>query len=61
MGMRHTVTAAFAVLVLLAGCERYDRLDRPLPRFSATTLDGKAIDSDSLRGKPFVINLWVPG
>jgi cytochrome oxidase Cu insertion factor (SCO1/SenC/PrrC family) len=48
-------------LALLAGCDRYDRLDRPLPKFTATTLDGRTIDSDSLAGKPWIINLWVPG
>ena len=48
-------------LVLLAGCERYDRLDRPLPKFTATTLDGRTLDADALKGKPWLVNLWVPG
>ena len=48
-------------LILLAGCARYDRLDRPLPRFTATTLDGRTVDPSSLAGKPWIINLWVPG
>ncbi|HEY3447156.1 MAG TPA: hypothetical protein VGK67_12365 [Myxococcales bacterium] len=51
---------AFALL-LLAGCDRYDKRDRPLPKFSATTLDGKPIDPAFLAGKPWVIHLWVPG
>ena len=48
-------------LLLLAGCERYDRLDRPLPSFTATTLDGREITEATLAGKSWIINLWVPG
>lgn len=51
-----------AVLAILTGCEYYERPNRPLPRdFSATTLAGQALRGSDLRGKPWVIALWVPG
>ncbi|MGC4113140.1 MAG: hypothetical protein QM765_00365 [Myxococcales bacterium] len=60
--MRSAASALLVGLALaLAACEKYDRLDRPLPKFAATTLDGKAIDSGTLADKPWIIHLWVPG
>ena len=32
---------------------------RPLPAFSAATLDGTRIDLGSLRGRPLVLNFWA--
>jgi thiol-disulfide isomerase/thioredoxin len=32
---------------------------RPLPAFSAATLDGTRIDLASLRGRPLVLNFWA--
>jgi thiol-disulfide isomerase/thioredoxin len=32
---------------------------RPLPAFSAATLDGTQIDLGSLRGRPLVLNFWA--
>ncbi len=47
--------------LLLAGCQKVDRPNRPLPDFKATRLDGTKLTRESLRGKPWLINLWVPG
>lgn len=55
------VTALLTLLAALAGCERYDRLDRPIPKFTATMLDGREVQSEDLKGKPWIINIWVPG
>jgi len=52
---------ALPVLLTLLACERYDRLDRPFPEITATALDGTVIKPADLRGKPWVINVWVPG
>lgn len=51
-----------ACLLALVGCERADRPERPLPQgFRAQRLDGSTVDADSLRGRPWVIAIWVPG
>lgn len=48
--------------LVLASCEHVDRPNRPLPDIKAARLDGGGrIDPDALRGKPWLINLWVPG
>lgn len=47
---------------VLAGCEYVDRPRRPIPEhFEAQTLAGETIDRDSLKGKPWVVNVWLPG
>jgi cytochrome c biogenesis protein CcmG/thiol:disulfide interchange protein DsbE len=45
-----------------SGDERDDHaaVDRPAPPISGTTLDGKAFDLASLRGRPVIINFWGP-
>lgn len=50
-------------LLLLSACERVDRPMRPLPDqfFTAKTLDGRQVDRAFLAGRPWVVNLWVPG
>jgi hypothetical protein len=48
-------------LLALAGCDKFDRPNRALPAFEATGLDGSAWNRDRLAGRPFVVNLWVPG
>ena len=49
-------------LVLVAGCDVYSRPNRPIPAdFKARLLDGTAINRDSFRDKPWVVNVWVPG
>ncbi len=50
-----------SALVALSACERITPLNRPFPKVVATTLDGREIRPESLTGKPWVINLWVPG
>lgn len=47
--------------VLAGGCESYERPRRPLPEgFAMQVLDGGRLDAAALRGRPWVINLWVP-
>ena len=54
--------AALLSVLLLSGCEYYDKPNRPLPaNLSLTTLDGATLTREELVGKPWVINLWVPG
>ncbi len=39
--------------------QQYEPEDRrPLTRFTASLLDGTQLDSDDLRGRPAVINVW---
>jgi hypothetical protein len=50
------------VLLLAAiGCEaRYT--PRPLPStFAVRRLDGERLDAAQMRGKPWLVNLWLPG
>jgi hypothetical protein len=55
--------AVSGVLVLLAmlGCEaRY--APRPLPEtFAVRRLDGQRLDPAAMRGRPWLVNLWLPG
>lgn len=47
--------------MLASGCESYERPRRPLPAdFSMQVLGGGRLDVAALRGRPWVINLWVP-
>ena len=49
-------------LWLLAGCDVYDRPRRPLPEsLTFRTLEGATVSRAELLGKPWVINVWVPG
>ena len=59
--MPRSLPLAVFALLSLAGCDRYDRRDRPLPPFTATALDGRTVDAGFLEGKPWVIHIWVPG
>ncbi len=48
--------------VVLAGCDYVERPRRGIPEhFEAQTLTGEPIDRDWFKGKPWVVNLWVPG
>ncbi|HZA52494.1 MAG TPA: hypothetical protein VE549_17235 [Myxococcaceae bacterium] len=56
--------SALAILsaLLLAGCEYYDKPHRPLPeQLELRTLRGETLRRSDLLGKPWVINVWVPG
>ena len=60
--MRPLVLLALAALAILAGCsEPYSRPNAPLPAIAGTYLDGRPLSRDHLLGKPWLINLWVPG
>jgi hypothetical protein len=48
--------------LLLASCETYTTPHRLLPEnLQLKTLDGQTLTREDLAGKPWVINLWVPG
>ncbi|HZX40403.1 MAG TPA: hypothetical protein VFE93_01115 [Myxococcaceae bacterium] len=53
-----------SVLVLLllgAACQR-SYTPRPLPdSFSARGLDGASVTPATMRGRPWLVNLWMPG
>lgn len=61
--IRRRLPVALALsLLALAGCsEPYARPNRPLPAVTGTYLDGRPLTRDDLLGKPWLINLWVPG
>lgn len=61
--MRLSPLLAAAVLLALLGCSApFSRPNRPLPAFGGTYLDGRPLVAPGdLLGRPFVINLWVPG
>ena len=49
------------VTLFSVGCEYYAKPNRPLPTgFEAAFLDGSLLNAEVLRGKPAVINVWVP-
>lgn len=53
---------AVAAVLLLAACDWAERPRRPIPEhFEAETLTGETIDRDTLKGRPWVVTLWVPG
>jgi hypothetical protein len=49
------------IFLAVLGCEaRYT--PRPLPSsFAARRLDGQRIDAAAMRGRPWLVNLWLPG
>ncbi|HEY8211252.1 MAG TPA: hypothetical protein VIG99_27400 [Myxococcaceae bacterium] len=60
--MTTPVRLAFALgtLALAAGCDPIDRVNRPLPQhFSLQGLTGR-VERESLSGRPWVVELWVP-
>ncbi len=55
-------TALLAAAALLAGCEWADHPGRPVPASAEfRLLDGATVRPVDLRGRPWVIALWVPG
>ncbi|HVE84820.1 MAG TPA: hypothetical protein VND93_18315 [Myxococcales bacterium] len=51
-----------AFLFLAAGCDRVDRVNRPLPEsFALKALDGRRMERASFVGRPWVMSLWLPG
>ena len=56
----------FPLLVFLvsvaSGCDYYAKPHRSLPdSFQVQTLEGGQLDVQAMHGKPWVINLWMPG
>jgi hypothetical protein len=48
-------------VVLGGGCESYDQPHRSLSlEFEMRRLGGELIGAEALRGRPWVIHLWVP-
>lgn len=48
--------------LLFAGCDYVERPRRPIAEhFRAETLTGEGIDRDSLKGRPWLVNIWLPG
>lgn len=48
--------------ILVAGCDYAERPRRGIPEhFKAESLTGEEINRDTLKGKPWVVNIWVPG
>jgi hypothetical protein len=49
------------LLVLGAACQR-STPPGPLPAsFRARTLDGATVTPETMRGRPWLVNLWMPG
>ncbi|HET9158541.1 MAG TPA: hypothetical protein VFN91_17830 [Myxococcaceae bacterium] len=49
------------LLVLGAACQR-SAPARPLPAsFRARGLDGASVTPETMRGRPWLVNLWMPG
>jgi hypothetical protein len=61
--MRLTLFAHLVLAALLwSGCEHYEKPNKPIPRdFRVRTLTGEIIDRTELKGRAWVIGLWVPG
>ena len=58
-----TARAAFSAMFVLAlvGCEaRF--APRPMPAsFAVRKLDGERVDPAAMKGRPWLVNLWLPG
>jgi peroxiredoxin len=54
------VPALTLALALSAACRGYEKTDRPMPELGLTTLDGRAISLQSMKGQPWVVNVWLP-
>jgi hypothetical protein len=49
------------LLVLGAACQR-SAAPRPLPAsFRARGLDGASVTPETMQGRPWLVNLWMPG
>jgi hypothetical protein len=61
-GSPRLIAALLPALLFAAGCQSYDKPRRPFPdALEFRTLQGKTLRRSDLLGKPWVINLWVPG
>ena len=52
-----------SLVAAVAGCERYDRPNRPVPaEFKARLVGGaEVVNQSTFMGRPWVVTLWVPG
>jgi len=58
-GMRRL--PVLVLFLLAAACQR-SFTPRPLPdSFSARRLDGSSVTPATMRGRPWLVNLWMPG
>lgn len=53
--------AALGAAAALAGCDWYEKPARAFPDLKLRDLDGNAITLDSMRGRPWVVEVWLPG
>jgi hypothetical protein len=62
MASWHLSLAPLALAASLAsGCDNTLHPNRPLAPFAAEGLDGATWDAEKLRGRPWVVNVWMPG
>jgi len=58
-----TARAAFSAMLFLglAGCQaRF--VPRPMPAsFAVRKLDGERLDPGAMKGRPWLVTLWLPG
>jgi hypothetical protein len=55
-------TLPLLALLLGSACESVERPRRPLPEaFEVQRLSGEVLHRSDFVGKPWLINLWVPG
>jgi thiol-disulfide isomerase/thioredoxin len=54
--MRLVVSSVFLVLIGLTSCSK---IGKSAPSFSFTSIDGQVIDSESLKDKIIVVNVWA--
>jgi cytochrome oxidase Cu insertion factor (SCO1/SenC/PrrC family) len=45
----------------LSGCDWYEKPGRAFPDLGLRDLDGNAITLSALRGRPWVVEVWLPG
>jgi cytochrome c biogenesis protein CcmG, thiol:disulfide interchange protein DsbE len=50
-----------ALLAIAVGCDRGPQvaIGKPVPAYSAVTLDGRAVSLADLRGRPVLLNIWA--
>jgi len=59
---RQSALILLAAAWALAGCDYYAKPYRALPEsFSVKTLDGGRLAPQTMRGKPWIIHVWLPG
>jgi thioredoxin-like negative regulator of GroEL len=49
-----------AVALFFAGCDDFERRDRPWPDLELTDLNGAPIPGESMLGAPWLVSVWLP-